>query len=514
MSNGVGRHAACGTCLPGLATRALGQPLDGCVTGRLTRPRPARVSPPPCSYLTINSNSKAASEVHLLPADLRAQHSVTTAGSGGPPAAPATAEPRLVQARTPGLEYFVEHNSGQLYLLSNARGAENYAVFRRVARTRVRGTCGRPALSTQLLPMHARRRPTQPARCCPRRRVPAASPSLAQEQWRVVVGEEAGVATEDMDMARHHLVLYQRRQGRQQVAALPLHDGLPAASAALQTAPLPGWALSVAAGANADLDSDRLRLMLSSPVHPEVAYEWHLSSGQLEARQVPPALAADAPPASGPGAGELGWRQLWATSHDGTAVPLTVAHAAGSSSSSTGGSEAPLPPPSDPRPCLLVVYGAYGHCLPTDFLAERLPLLRRGWVLALAHVRGGGELGRRWHAGGRGAHKANSAADLEACLDLLVSTGGWVLCGSVGEGGSHTWRSTPTAHPNRLPNDLSRRRLHAGGAGGGGGAQRGRPARRGAAQPPRRRPGRRAAGGAVCGCAVGHGAAGPAPDGA
>lgn len=74
-----------------------------------------------CSFLTINCNSKASSEVHLLPAEL---HGSTAAA------------PRLVQRRVAGLEYFVEHNAGQLYILSNARGAGNYALYRWVVQQR------------------------------------------------------------------------------------------------------------------------------------------------------------------------------------------------------------------------------------------------------------------------------------------------------------------------------------------------------------------------------------------
>ncbi|KAL4425735.1 hypothetical protein ABPG75_009751 [Micractinium tetrahymenae] len=434
------------------------------------------------SLLTINCNSKASSEVHLLPADLSA-HSIQ---HGSSPAQPTSGSrrsllaPRLVQPRVSGLEYFVEHNAGQLYILSNARGAEDYAVYR----------------------------------------VPAASPSLAQEHWQTVVHEQPRTAIEDMDMTRHWLVLYQRVQGRQQVATLPLRDGLPAVGAAqteryagaaagagmqlaagaavaaragmqlaaagaaalgaeaagaaaqhspeapgqqeqqqqpspplLCTAPLPSWALSVVAGANADFDSPTLRLMLSSPVHHEATFDWQLGSQTLVRRAGGPAAApastARQRQGSSMGAAaaggssrdaELTWQRLWATSADGTAVPLTVAHRAdlvtqrsggsdsggaepGSSSSSSMGGGGGSPRPVAHKPCLLVVYGAYGHCLPTDFAPERLPLLRSGWVLALAHVRGGGELGRRWHAAGRGAAKASSIADLEACLDHLFAAG-------------------------------------------------------------------------------------------
>lgn len=93
--------------------------------------------PCPCSFLTLNCNSKTSSEVHLLPADLRSPHSShLSMAAGGAAAAPRAAEPRLVQPRQPGLEYFLEHNSGQLYLLSNARGAQDYAVYRWAGRSR------------------------------------------------------------------------------------------------------------------------------------------------------------------------------------------------------------------------------------------------------------------------------------------------------------------------------------------------------------------------------------------
>ncbi|KAI3438624.1 hypothetical protein D9Q98_001046 [Chlorella vulgaris] len=407
------------------------------------------------AFLTLNCNSKSSSEVRLLPADLAA--------------APAAA-PRLVQERSPGLEYFVEHAGGQLYILSNARGAANYAVFR----------------------------------------VPAAAADLGQQHWQPVVAEPAGGgAIEDMDLLSSHLVVYLRRGGRQQVASLPLDPrGMPAVASAanaragtagtatrggaaagipaesLTLAPLPLWALSVAAGANAEFRADRLRLLLSSPVHPEAAFDWDLVNQRLLPRPQPDAqqqrlqqqaprqhqarkatrgakegpdaaLAAQRPLPDDFGldvesaAGEFCWRQDWVTSSDGTAVPLTVVHTTGLAL-----------PPAVPRPCLLVVYGAYGHCLPTDYLPERIPLLRRGWVLALAHVRGGGELGRRWHAAGRGAAKAASVEDLSACLDHVVDAG-YTTPGLVALEAHSAGGLTAGALLNRRPHDVGAALLEA-----------------------------------------------------
>ncbi|KAK9809283.1 hypothetical protein WJX73_000586 [Symbiochloris irregularis] len=92
----------------------------------------------------------------------------------------------------------------------------------------------------------------------------------------------------------------------------------------------------------------------------------------------------------------------------GVQVPITVTHAAGL---------------QGPRPTLLLVYGAYGIHLPATWELQHLPLLARGWVIAHAHVRGGGELGRAWYAAGARDNKANGVADLETCLDYLEACG-------------------------------------------------------------------------------------------
>lgn len=74
-------------------------------------------------------------------------------------------------------------------------------------------------------------------------------------------------------------------------------------------------------------------------------------------------------------------------------------------------------------PCLVYGYGAYGECLDTSATVDRLVLLLRGWTLAFAHVRGGGELGRPWYHAGRGVHKAQSFLDFVACADFLCASG-------------------------------------------------------------------------------------------
>ncbi|KAJ1906524.1 hypothetical protein LPJ71_004274, partial [Coemansia sp. S17] len=74
-------------------------------------------------------------------------------------------------------------------------------------------------------------------------------------------------------------------------------------------------------------------------------------------------------------------------------------------------------------PTLVRVYGSYGVSLEPEFRLEDVPLLLRGWVIALAHVRGGGELGREWYAAGKGASKINSITDYLSCTRFLLDKG-------------------------------------------------------------------------------------------
>ena len=95
----------------------------------------------------------------------------------------------------------------------------------------------------------------------------------------------------------------------------------------------------------------------------------------------------------------------WAAAGDGALVPVSVVHRKDISL---------------PAPCLLYGYGAYEISIDPSFSHHRLSLLDRGLVYAVAHVRGGGELGRAWYDGGRMEHKANTFSDFIACARHLI----------------------------------------------------------------------------------------------
>ena len=102
--------------------------------------------------------------------------------------------------------------------------------------------------------------------------------------------------------------------------------------------------------------------------------------------------------------------RLHAAAADGASVPITLLMRA---DTPTGGT----------APLLLYGYGSYGHAIQPNFSTRHLSLVDRGWIYAVAHVRGGSEKGWGWFLDGRGAHKPNSFSDFVACAEHLVASG-------------------------------------------------------------------------------------------
>ncbi len=115
--------------------------------------------------------------------------------------------------------------------------------------------------------------------------------------------------------------------------------------------------------------------------------------------------------------------RTWATAEDGTRVPISLVHRR----------EVPL---DGSAPALLYGYGSYEISIDPTFSTMRLSLLDRGFVYAIAHVRGGGELGRAWYEQGNRLHKRNSFTDFIACAHHLVAEGYTAPDRLVAEGGS------------------------------------------------------------------------------
>jgi oligopeptidase B len=149
-----------------------------------------------------------------------------------------------------------------------------------------------------------------------------------------------------------------------------------------------------------DLDSPTLRFTVSSLVTPATVVDHALDGAGSTVRKRQPVPAYDP---------ELYvTTRSWATAGDGTRVPISLVHRR----------DVTLP-----APCLLYGYGSYEISVDPSFAATRLPLLDRGFVYAIAHIRGGGEMGRGWYEDGKLLAKRNTFTDFVACADHLIAEG-------------------------------------------------------------------------------------------
>jgi oligopeptidase B len=225
---------------------------------------------------------------------------------------------------------------------------------------------------------------------------PADSPG--RENWREVLPQRAEVLVEDVAAFREHLVVFERREGLKRIR-VSAPDGL----LEVHYVAFPDPVYTFYPEKNPEYDTPWLRFSYSSLVTPltTVDYDFKQRTWQVRKRQQVP---------SGYDQQEYTSERLYARAPDGARVPISLVYRRGL-------------PRDGSHPLLLTGYGSYGYSREPGFDANRLSLLDRGFVFALAHVRGGSELGRAWYEQGRLMHKKNTFTDFIACAEHLVAEG-------------------------------------------------------------------------------------------
>jgi oligopeptidase B len=153
---------------------------------------------------------------------------------------------------------------------------------------------------------------------------------------------------------------------------------------------------------NPEPDTTRFRFTYQSLTTPTTWYEYGVDDQALDAIKQKSVLG-------GYDASRYEATRITARARDGTAIPISLV--------------LPRARAPGPAPLVLTGYGAYGYPLGASFSYSRVSLLERGVGYAIAHVRGGGELGKPWHDQGRMAHKRNSFGDFIACAEHLIAAG-------------------------------------------------------------------------------------------
>jgi oligopeptidase B len=214
--------------------------------------------------------------------------------------------------------------------------------------------------------------------------------------WIDVIGHRDDVRIERVDAFSNHLVLSERADGGQRLRIRNLADGVE------HTIEQPEEAASVWLGANPEFESATVRFGYSSLVTPTSAFDYDVVTRARTLVKQQPVLGGFDPT-------QYVSRRLWARATDGTKVPMSIAYRR---DLQLDGSV----------PVLLYGYGAYEASIDPTFRETRLSLLDRGVMFAIAHVRGGGEMGRQWYENGRLEHKPNTFTDFIACAEFLIET--------------------------------------------------------------------------------------------
>ena len=224
-------------------------------------------------------------------------------------------------------------------------------------------------------------------------KAPVARPG--RESWVEVRPHREDVMLEGLDCFRDHLVLFEREGGLPEVSVVDLRTG------AEHRLAFPEAAYSAWPEANPEFDTRTFRYSYQSLVTPPSVFDY-----DMEARAT--TLLREQPVLGGYDRTRYETERVSATAPNGVGVPLSIVYRKGLVRDASA-------------PILLSAYGAYGFPLPITFSSNRVSLLDRGVVVALAHVRGGGEMGKRWHDDGRMTKKRNTFTDFVAAAEFLLS---------------------------------------------------------------------------------------------
>lgn len=278
----------------------------------------------------------------------------------------------LIEPRRENIEYYCDHRHGRWYIRVNDTGRN----FRLVT-------------------------------------APAAQPS--REHWTEVIPHREDVMLEGIDLFAGFCVAFERRDGLEHLRVIRFKGEGPEFGEALEIA-FPEPAYTAHPHVNRAFDASAYRYSYQSLVTPGSVYEYALATGAstlLKQQEVPGGFDRE----------QYHSKRLLATAADGTRVPVSLVYRKDRFERGK-------------NPLWVYGYGSYGYPLPMGFNSNRLSLLDRGVVLAYAHIRGGGDMGKPWHDAGRLMRKNNTFTDFVTVTEHLIANGYGDPARVAAEGGS------------------------------------------------------------------------------
>ena len=256
----------------------------------------------------------------------------------------------------------------------------------------------------------------------------------SKENWEEVIAHRSDVLLEGMNIFEDYLVLSERKNGINQIRVMPWEGEE-------HYIDFKEDAYMAYTSTNPDFNTDKLRLGFTSLTTPNTIFEYDMANQSFKTLKETEVLG-------GFDKNNYQSERIYVTARDGVKVPVSIVYHKDTKIDGTA-------------PCLLYGYGSYGASMDPYFSATRLSLLDRGFVYALAHIRGGQEMGRQWYEDGKLLNKKNTFNDFVDCGKYLVAnnyaaednlfamggSAGGLLMGAVVNQAPDMWKGIVSAVP-------------------------------------------------------------------
>lgn len=217
----------------------------------------------------------------------------------------------------------------------------------------------------------------------------------SMENWEDVLGHREDVLLEDIDIFRDFLVVSERSNGLSKIRIIPWNGQEE------YYLPFESETYTAHASSNVDFDTDILRYAYQSMATPASIIDFNMNTKEKKVKKEQEVLGGKFDKDN------YIEERVWATAKDGTLIPISMVYRKGLKKDGK-------------NPLLLYAYGSYGHSMDAYFSSTRLSLLDRGFVYAIAHIRGGEDLGRQWYEGGKLLKKKNTFKDFIDCSKFVI----------------------------------------------------------------------------------------------
>ncbi|MFQ6007695.1 MAG: S9 family peptidase [Candidatus Zixiibacteriota bacterium] len=222
---------------------------------------------------------------------------------------------------------------------------------------------------------------------------PISDPS--KENWKEIIPHNDSVMIDGIDLFKNHLVVYERQKGLKQMRVINLTTNKS------HYVKFPEPVYSFWPNGNREYNTNLVRFTYMSLVTPRSVFDYNMDDKTRELKKQYEVLGGYDP-------SQYQSERLFATAADGTEIPISMVYKKGMVRNGK-------------NPLLLYGYGAYGASMEPYFSSNRLSLLDRGFIYAIAHIRGGGEMGRYWYDQGKLLNKKNTFTDFIACAEHLIA---------------------------------------------------------------------------------------------